>query len=280
MQVSFTNWCFIINICIIPYAFPALLITYRNIVQNLFSMLIETYLDQKVPWNFLQSSMELFEQHLNDTCGFQGINSMELEQHILNFHGIPWNFVQIQTSMEFHGTFSILIPWNFKFPPKNSMEFHGIFLKFHGIHGVPWNLINFILKKIIFLNIFFLVFDWWLDVIWLKSHRNATYCINFNIVIRILNTPMSAKMAQGQRKRRAVIYIISHYIISDIISYIISYLISNHKLSCRMLTCSVIGNMQHIIGNKNRKKTKLNTPTVSFCEINMAILYVVIWSTI
>ena len=106
--ILFTNWCFIINICIIQYAFPALLITYQNIIQNLFSMLIETYFDQKVPWNFLQSSMELFEQHLNNTCG-----SME-------FHGIPRNFVQIQSSMEFQGTFSIL---------PSSMEFHGI----------PWN---------------------------------------------------------------------------------------------------------------------------------------------
>ena len=52
----------------------------------------------------------------------------------------------------------------------------------------------------------FLVFDWWLDVIWLKSHRNATNCIDFNIVIRILNTPVSAKMAQGQRKWHVVIY--------------------------------------------------------------------------
>ena len=50
----------------------------------------------------------------------------------------------------------------------------------------------------------FLVFDWWLDVIWLKSHRNATNCIDFNIVIRILNTPVSAKMAQGQRKWHVV----------------------------------------------------------------------------
>ena len=94
MQVSFTNWCFIINICIIPYAFPALLITYQNIIQNPFSMLIETYFDLKVPWNFLQSSMELFEQH-------------------------PW------------------------------------------FHGIPWNLINFIFKKIIFLNI---VFGIWLMI--------------------------------------------------------------------------------------------------------------------
>ena len=147
MQVSFTNWCFIINIWIIPYAFPALLITYQNIIQNLFSILIETYFDQKFPWNFLQSSMELFEQHLNNTRG-----SME-------FHGtwaakpqVPWN------SMEFHGILSrskvpwnsmelfsySRVPWNSMelliFPQKvpwNSMEFHGTFLNF----------INFIYKK-------------------------------------------------------------------------------------------------------------------------------------
>ena len=106
--ISLTNWCFVINICTIPYAFPALLITYQNIIQNLFSMLIVTYFDQKVPWNFLQSSIELFEQHLNNNCG-----SME-------FHEIPWNFFQIKRSVEFHGTFSIL---------PSSMEFHGI----------PWN---------------------------------------------------------------------------------------------------------------------------------------------
>ena len=54
----------------------------------------------------------------------------------------------------------------------------------------------------------FLVFDWWLDVIWLKSHRNATNCIDFNIVIRILNTPVSANMAQGQRKWHVVLHVI------------------------------------------------------------------------
>ena len=47
---------------------------YRNIIQSLFSKLIETYFDQKVPWNFLQISMELFKQHLNNNCG-----SMELK---------------------------------------------------------------------------------------------------------------------------------------------------------------------------------------------------------
>ena len=61
-------------------------------------------------------------------------NSVELKQQNLKFHGIPWNFVQIHSSMEFHGTFSIL---------PSSMEFHGI----------PWNLVNLIFKKIMFLNI-------------------------------------------------------------------------------------------------------------------------------
>ena len=58
---------------------------------------------------------------------------MELKQHKLNFHGIPWTFDQIQSSKGFHGT-----PWNFKngipwnsvelriSQKKNSMEFHGI----------------------------------------------------------------------------------------------------------------------------------------------------------
>ena len=73
------------------------------------------------------------------------------------FHGIPWNFFH---TPEFHG-----IPWNSMelliFPQKvpwNSMEFHGIFFE------VPWNsinLINFIFKKIIFLNI---VFGIWLMI--------------------------------------------------------------------------------------------------------------------
>ena len=50
----------------------------------------------------------------------------------MEFHGIPWNFVQVQSSMEFHGTFSILpssspkkfhgIPWNSFEVPWNSME--------------------------------------------------------------------------------------------------------------------------------------------------------------
>ena len=117
-------------------------------------------------WNLFwsKSSMEhspefhgifwtIFEQH----PWFHGIpwNLSNKTSSSMEFHGIPWNFVQIQSSMEFHGTFAILpssiefhgIQWNFKFPPKvpwNSMEFHGTFLKFYGI---PWNLINFTFKK-------------------------------------------------------------------------------------------------------------------------------------
>ena len=33
-----------------------------------------------------------------------------------------------------------------------------------------------------------------------KYHRNATYYTNLNILMRFLNTPVSAKMAQGQGK--------------------------------------------------------------------------------
>ena len=67
-------------------------------------------------------------------------NSMELFPH----SRVPWN------SMEFHGTFN--------FPPKSSMDFFWSSMEFHGI---PWNLINFIFKKIIFLNI---VFGIWLMI--------------------------------------------------------------------------------------------------------------------
>ena len=72
-------------------------------------------------------------------------NSIELEQQNRKFHGIPWNFVRIQSSMEFHGTFSIL---------PSSMEFHGTF-NFPQKSSIPWNLMNFVFKKIIFLNIIF-----------------------------------------------------------------------------------------------------------------------------
>ena len=109
-------------------------------------MLIETF------WS--KSSMELFQE-------FHGTFWTTFEQHLW-FHGIPWNFLQIQSSMEFHGTFSILpssmeFHGTFNFSPKKSMELE-LFFKFHEI---PWNLINFIFKKIIFLNI---VFGIWLMI--------------------------------------------------------------------------------------------------------------------
>ena len=63
------NLCFIINICMIPYAFPALLITYQNIIQYLFSM------------------------EFHGTYNFPQKCSME-------FYGIPWNFLKFGISME------------------------------------------------------------------------------------------------------------------------------------------------------------------------------------
>ena len=60
---------------------------------------------QKVPWNFLQSSMELFEQHLNNICG-----SMEFHG-ILSRSKVPWNSMELLV-------FPQKVPWN-------SMEFHG-----------------------------------------------------------------------------------------------------------------------------------------------------------
>ena len=137
MYVTFTNLCFIINICIIPHAFPALLIMYFDIKISFkisFSMLIKTYFDQKVPWNFLQSSMALFDNIWRTPV--VPWNSMELQQQNPKFHEIPWNFVQIQSAVEFHGIVTL---------PARTMEFHGI----------PWNLINlfFFFTKTIFLNI-------------------------------------------------------------------------------------------------------------------------------
>ena len=69
LYVSYTNLCFIINICITPHAFP------WNFLNNIRTT-------PEVPWN-----------------------STELKQQNLKFHGIPWNLVVIQSSMEFHGIF-------------------------------------------------------------------------------------------------------------------------------------------------------------------------------
>ena len=136
-------------------------------------------------------------------------NSMELKKN-----GVVQMFfkkfkISFQCSLKhilikmFHGTFS-RVPWNFlnniwttPVVPWNSMEF----FPDPKFHGIPWNF-SILPSSMEFHGT--LVFDWWFDVIWLKSHRNVTYCIDFNIVIRIWNTPVSAKMAQGQRKWRAV----------------------------------------------------------------------------
>ena len=80
-----------------------------------------------------------FEQH----PWFYGIprNLSNKTSSSMEFHGIPWNFVQIQSSMELHRTFSILpssmefqllifpkkVPWNSFEVPWNSMELD----KFH-----------------------------------------------------------------------------------------------------------------------------------------------------
>ena len=70
-------------------------------------MLIETYFDQKVSWNFLQSSMELFEQHLNNTCG-----SMEFHGTWATKPQVPWNSMDFFPDPKFLG-----IPWNFFHTP-------------------------------------------------------------------------------------------------------------------------------------------------------------------
>ena len=129
LQVSFANLCFIINICIIPYMhFQHYSLRNKISFKISFQCSLKLF-GQKVPWNFLQSPMELFEQHLNNICGsmeFHGIlsrskvpwNSMELFPH----SRVPWNSMELLI-------FPQKVPWN-------SMEFHGTFLKFHGI---PWN---------------------------------------------------------------------------------------------------------------------------------------------
>ena len=93
-------------------------------------MLIETYFDQKVQWNFLQS----------------GIFLTTLEHH-LRFHGIRWTLSNKTSSFTgFHGILSRSnIPWNsmelflYSWVPWNSMEFHCIFLNSLEFHGIWLN---------------------------------------------------------------------------------------------------------------------------------------------
>ena len=143
--------------------FHQLMLYYQNLHHTICISAITHYiwkyplkflLPQKFPLNILQSSMELFEQHLNNRCG--SMDSMERKQQNPKSHEIPWNFVLIQISMEFHGTFSILpifiefhgIPWNISFYPK---KLHGIlwnskelFWSSMELHGIPYNLTNLI----------------------------------------------------------------------------------------------------------------------------------------
>ena len=67
-----------------------------------------------------------------------------IDINISQFHGIPWNSMELArtfpgqkgSSIEFHGT--LKVPWNLM-PAPNSMEFHGI-----ATHRtkVPWNLVS------------------------------------------------------------------------------------------------------------------------------------------
>ena len=195
MYVSFTNVCFVINICIIPNEFQALLIAYQNITKNLFSLLIKTYFDQKfhgafirVPWNF--------SNNIWTTCVVPWY-SMELKLQNLKFHRIPWNFVQIQSSMEFHGTFSILL---------NSMDFHWNFWSSLEFHKIPWNLISLILKMIIFLNI--IVGIWLMIACNFAKISHKPYSLHwFQYHNLYFEHPSVSEMAQGQRKWHAVIIV-------------------------------------------------------------------------
>ena len=107
---------------------------YQNGTQNIFKYLIEIYFDQQVPWNSPSVPWN-FSKNLWTTFVVP-LNSGELKQHKLKFHGI---------------SFRSKVPWI-------SLEL------FHTpkFHGIPWN--------------------------W-----------------SILNTPVSAKMAQDQRKWHAVL---------------------------------------------------------------------------
>ena len=101
LYVCFTNLCFTIKIFVIPHELPALFITYPIMISNFFSMFIVTSFDENASWNFLPSSMELSPE-------LHGTFRTPFEQHIW-FREIPWDLSNItSSSMEFHGTFSIM----------------------------------------------------------------------------------------------------------------------------------------------------------------------------
>ena len=99
-----------------------------------------------IPWNSMELGVRQFRWHKQ----LHGIpwNSMKLWVRQFRwheqFHGIPWNFgcanfVDTNSSTEFHGTWSapITLTWEV---PWNSMEFHGTLgAPISLTRAVPWN---------------------------------------------------------------------------------------------------------------------------------------------
>ena len=87
--------------------------------------------DTRVPWNFMEYSMEFHGILCHVTFHGTSIvswNSMELLLWLWQFHGIPWNF---GWGPKFHGISKL--PWN-------SMELHNWVW---GFHGILWNSMKF-----------------------------------------------------------------------------------------------------------------------------------------
>ena len=136
------TYVFFNNICIIPFEFTVLIITYQNIIQNNFLCLLKLILIKKIPW---RNSMELYPE-------FHGTFWTTFEQHLW-FHGIPWNLSnKTSSSMEFHGfcpdpKFHEIL-WNVCHTPE--------------FHGIPWNPMELLIfpKKVPW-NSMELEFDMW-----------------------------------------------------------------------------------------------------------------------
>ena len=157
MQVSFANICFIINICIIPYMhFQHYSLRNKILFKISFQCSLKLF-GQKVPWNFLQSSMELFEQHL----GF--LNSKWFFEQQMVFNCAGWiDFHKLINTITFCKSLSptyVLLSifalylicisninhYVTKYHSKSLFNAHWNFLvkKFHGTFSkVPWNFLN------------------------------------------------------------------------------------------------------------------------------------------
>ena len=96
------------------------------------------------PWNSMELGLRQFRWHEQ----FHGIpwNSMELEVRQFRwhekFHGIPWNlryanFIDMSSSVEFHGTLNAPISLT-REVPWNSLEFHGT-RKLFRLYTDEWN---------------------------------------------------------------------------------------------------------------------------------------------